>query len=279
MTLTTFTDDTPPLFVPKNPTAEERDLIAKLYTKILNVTSEVSKIPKNGWNDFHKYAFATESDVLEGIRPLLKKQKLAIRPNLVSHYKDGQATFVEMDFYIVDAETGYMEVSRFKGEAQDKGDKGIYKAYTGCQKYFIMKTFNVETGDDPENESPDIQGNNNRNNNNNNNRNNNNGNRNNNNGNRNNNNGNKNQPKVITGQQVSAIKVIIKDIIRLDNSLDESIILNGLRQLEKVGNFEKVETMTEYQGRVAIEYLKKSKNTKQQALQQQNLQQHGGNTQ
>jgi hypothetical protein len=36
------------------------------------------------------------------------------------------------------------------GEGQDAGDKGPYKAMTGAQKYALMKTFMIPTGDDPE---------------------------------------------------------------------------------------------------------------------------------
>ena len=32
------------------------------------------------------------------------------------------------------------------------GDKGVYKAITGANKYLLFKLFQIETGDDPENE-------------------------------------------------------------------------------------------------------------------------------
>ncbi len=36
------------------------------------------------------------------------------------------------------------------GQGLDNADKGYYKAYTGAVKYFLMKTFMISTGDDPE---------------------------------------------------------------------------------------------------------------------------------
>ena len=36
------------------------------------------------------------------------------------------------------------------GAGDDGADKGLYKAYTGAVKYFLMKTFLIPTGDDPE---------------------------------------------------------------------------------------------------------------------------------
>ena len=41
----------------------------------------------------------------------------------------------------------------------DKGDKALYKAKTGALKYFLADNFMVATGDDPETESPDAEGN------------------------------------------------------------------------------------------------------------------------
>ena len=39
---------------------------------------------------------------------------------------------------------------RFAGAGADTGDKGVYKSMTGAEKYFLMKTFLIATGDDPE---------------------------------------------------------------------------------------------------------------------------------
>ena len=36
------------------------------------------------------------------------------------------------------------------GSGQDAGDKGIFKAISGAQKYALMKAFMIPTGDDPE---------------------------------------------------------------------------------------------------------------------------------
>jgi hypothetical protein len=36
------------------------------------------------------------------------------------------------------------------GEGEDRGDKAAYKAITGATKYWVMKTFLISTGDDPE---------------------------------------------------------------------------------------------------------------------------------
>jgi hypothetical protein len=72
---------------------------ASLYSKIAKVMGEVGRVEKRGFNDFHKYAYATEADLVEAVR-----EKLS----------------------------------------------AAYKAMTGALKYFLMKTFLIPTGDDPE---------------------------------------------------------------------------------------------------------------------------------
>ncbi len=70
--------------------------------------------------------------------------------------EDGITT-LEMAFAIIDAETGTTIERPWIGTGQDKGDKGADKAYTGAVKYFLMKTFMIPTGDDPENDTKETR--------------------------------------------------------------------------------------------------------------------------
>lgn len=112
--------------------------------------SQVNRVPKNGYNSFHKYNYATESDLTESIRPILIECGLAFFTTVLEQNREGEFTKVKMEFTLVDIDTGEMLKSTYWGEGQDKGDKGLYKAYTGATKYFLMKTFLIPTGDDPE---------------------------------------------------------------------------------------------------------------------------------
>lgn len=124
--------------------------MANIYQKIAKVMSQVKKVPKNGYNAFHKYHYATETDLLEAIRDILTDAGLAFYSSVEEQQREGEFTKVKMKFAIVDTETGEKLESTYWGEGQDKGDKGLYKAYTGATKYFLMKTFLIPTGDDPE---------------------------------------------------------------------------------------------------------------------------------
>lgn len=131
---------------------------AKLFGKMAKVLGEVSRVPKNGRNDFHRYDYVTESDLVDSLRGLMAKNGIAffvscedepIRIDM-GDSKNGPVTRVKMVAHFGCSETGETMSITFYGEGQDKGDKGVYKAYTGAIKYMLMKTFLVSTGDDPE---------------------------------------------------------------------------------------------------------------------------------
>lgn len=141
---------------------EELKRRATLYRKIAAVTAAVSRIPKNGENTFHRYKYATESDITDGLRALLAENGLAFLPPSVIEWqrdetidnpKVGARTRVHVQFAIGCTDTGELFTSSLWGEGADTGDKGFYKAYTGAVKYFLMKTFLIATGDDPDDDS------------------------------------------------------------------------------------------------------------------------------
>jgi len=130
-----------------------------LYGKIAAVAAAVSRIPKNGHNNFHNYSYATESDITDGLRELLNANGLAfLPPSVLSWERDeiadnpkiGPRTRVQVQFALGCADTGETYTTILWGEANDNADKGFYKAYTGAVKYYLMKTFLIATGDDPE---------------------------------------------------------------------------------------------------------------------------------
>ena len=131
---------------------------AKLFGKMAKVLGEVSRVPKNGRNEFHRYDYVTESDLVDLLRGLMAKNGIAFfvscedEPTRIDmgDGKNGPLTRVKMTAHFGCSETGETMSVTFYGEGQDKGDKGVYKAYTGAIKYMLMKTFLVSTGDDPE---------------------------------------------------------------------------------------------------------------------------------
>lgn len=130
-----------------------------LPQKLLGVMERVKYIQKKGFNSFHKYKYATEADVAETVREALIAEGLLIIPNVLgrearevktSKGNIETVTSVRIEYTIVDVATGEKLAFTMEGDGQDPGDKGIFKATTGCTKYALMKLFHIPTGDDPE---------------------------------------------------------------------------------------------------------------------------------
>ena len=138
-------------------TTEEHKTRAALYAKIAAVTAAVKRIPKNGRNTFFGYSYALESDITDGLRDLLLEHRVAFLPPTVLSWersvtgqKGGDLTRVQYQFALADCDTGEILESCWWSEAQDPSDKGFNKAATAAAKYWLMKTFLIATGDDPD---------------------------------------------------------------------------------------------------------------------------------
>ncbi|WP_056685682.1 ERF family protein [Cytobacillus solani] len=186
--------------------------LKSIYSKIGEVMSKVSRVPKNGYNQFHKYNYATESDLTESIRPILQESGLAFFSNVLEQDREGEFTKVKMEFTLADIETGEVLTSTYWGEGQDKGDKGLYKAYTGATKYFLMKTFLIPTGDDPEADSTVDERNNQK---------------------PKNNKGQKTQQQVASDAQLNLINKLLVDVANATGSTKEKAYLSLKNQMKK----------------------------------------------
>lgn len=128
---------------------EPRNLVARWSA----IQAEMPAVEKAGRNEFHKYSYIKESDIMIALKPLLKKHGVAIFPSIESCKKDGNITEVWATFIIANTDNPDETIKlQFPGYGMDSGDKGAYKAITGATKYFCMKSFLVASDDDPENE-------------------------------------------------------------------------------------------------------------------------------
>ena len=153
---------------------DEKDRPKNIYARLAQLNGQIGMIRKTGVNAFHKYTYAKEADLVEEIRPMLSEYGIWLEQRLlgdpargfVAHqrlaqYKSGaditveSLTAITKEFRFVwwNPESGELETTEwepFMGYGDDNGDKGYYKAETGAVKYFLMKTFMVATGNDPE---------------------------------------------------------------------------------------------------------------------------------
>ena len=126
--------------------------VNSVYKKIHNIMTSIGIIEKDKTNDFHKYKYASEFAIKKAVHEALVNEKLILQLSEKSHTKEANITTVTFEYCFIDIETGDKMCGLFSGSGEDKGDKGLYKAFTGCLKYLLTTTFLIPTGDDPEND-------------------------------------------------------------------------------------------------------------------------------
>ncbi|MET3697409.1 ERF superfamily protein [Bacillus oleivorans] len=205
----------------------------KLVSKLVEVMKSVKYIQKKGFNSFNNYKYATESDVQEKIREVLAEQNVMMLPNVVEHTtrehtnRKGHTEYiatVKVEFTFHDGDTGETLVIHGVGEGQDAGDKAVYKAITGAQKYALMKAFMIPTGDDPEGDTGTDERN-------------------------------EGQPETASPKQIGLMKTIVKELA-INGKCDESVVYESLKVKVK-NNFEftDLENLTKQQANQCIKIL------------------------
>lgn len=122
--------------------------------KLANVIKSVSgQVKKSGHNSYQNYDYVMESDLLEAVREELIKQSLVITTSVENVKRDGEITEVRLKHTLIDVDSGETLEVYSAGQGHDKLDKGVFKAVTGANKYFLLKTFMLSGNDDPENDS------------------------------------------------------------------------------------------------------------------------------
>lgn len=132
-----------------------------LYQKLLEIQKSVDKIVKDGKNLSDKYDFASDENVLDIFRPLMDQYHLLLIPRIIharvieGATRSGTARFLtEMDFEMLwhDVDSGEQLTVPWYSQGVDlAGEKGVGKAATYAEKYFLLKFFHVATKkDDPD---------------------------------------------------------------------------------------------------------------------------------
>lgn len=157
------------------PENEQAQVRKSLVMKLAEVMAAVGWIEKSGYNEFHKYRYAQEADLVNALRGELAKRHIMVFPDVkeverkehvtetlkwdesarakVPTARKTQLTEIAVVWTFVDGESGEERSITVHGVGEDNMDKGFYKAFTGSEKYMLMKTFLIPTGDDPEKDS------------------------------------------------------------------------------------------------------------------------------
>lgn len=144
---------------------EHKPMSAKIALALHNVMTKVTYVQKGSENKFHGYKYVSEADLLEKLRPALIEEGLILIPSIemVRPMDEHGNTVVDMRYEIVHKDGDiWPHLIRVAGCGNDRskngtvGDKGLYKAITGANKYFLFKLFQIETGDDPERDTAPV---------------------------------------------------------------------------------------------------------------------------
>lgn len=133
---------------------------AKIAAALHEVMAKVGYVQKTGINTFHNYKYAGEADLLASLRPAMVEAGLILIPSAEEVSPPDQHGNVTVRIGYTLAHKGgdvWPTTVYAVGTGNDMspktgrvGDKGVYKAITGANKYLLFKLFQIETGDDPE---------------------------------------------------------------------------------------------------------------------------------
>lgn len=125
-----------------------------IYQRIHAVMQAVDYVQKEKKKDGIPYRFVSHDAVTAAIRPELVKEGVIYFPQELVYKQDGNRTEVTLNLHFVcaDKPEDKLVVPSF-GFGIDNQDKGPGKAVSYAIKYALLKTFGLETGDDPETDS------------------------------------------------------------------------------------------------------------------------------
>ena len=131
---------------------DERPVLAA----IRDVTANVGAIKKNGWNDFHKYKYATASDLADALQHLLSETGLVVIPHQRSMevMAEGALLAIEFEFLVshvsgdtLDQRPVFTGISGLRNSKGGVDDKAANKCLTTAMKYFCLHMFKIPTVD------------------------------------------------------------------------------------------------------------------------------------
>ena len=140
-----------------------------LFQKLESITNEIGFVSKNlkvvtNARSGQGYQAVSEVDVLESVKPLEMKygvfsypfEREIVESDVIETEQNG---YTKRQFYMrlktiyrfvnVDNSEEFIDVTTY-GDGIDSGDKATGKAMTYADKYALMKTYKISTGEDPD---------------------------------------------------------------------------------------------------------------------------------
>ncbi|MEM1692560.1 MAG: ERF family protein [Thermofilaceae archaeon] len=113
--------------------------------KFFEIAHNVRPIAKAGSSEFFERGYVSKTKLIEKIRLISHARGVLVLPQLKEYEREGELTTMVLDINLLDVESNEVMCFTWVGQGVDKGDKGLYKAYTGVPKHFFSKTFLIPT--------------------------------------------------------------------------------------------------------------------------------------
>lgn len=122
-----------------------------IYQRLNAVMSEVDYVQKDSRKVAGQYRFVSHDTVTASLHGPMTKHGIACITSIADMKQDGNRTEVKLEVTFVNIDQPTDKLSVFYwGYGIDTSDKGIGKAVSYAFKYALLKTFVLETGDDPD---------------------------------------------------------------------------------------------------------------------------------
>lgn len=123
-----------------------------IYQRISAIMGELDYIQKGSAKVNGQYSFVSHDAVTAKLHPLFVKHGIVVIPTVESCVQEGNRTSIKLlvAFINIDVPQDSFQTAHY-GYGIDPSDKGIGKAISYAFKYALLKTFCLETGDDPDN--------------------------------------------------------------------------------------------------------------------------------
>jgi len=119
------------------------DSIAKIASAYVAFTGEVGKIAKDADNPFHKNKYATLDQIIDDVRPILNKHKLAVMQNV-----SGLEGNVTVKTLLLHESGEWFESDGTTLKPQKQDPQGAGGAVTYARRYDLCAFLSLNTGED-----------------------------------------------------------------------------------------------------------------------------------
>jgi hypothetical protein len=126
-----------------------------LRRKLFLARRAAEAVAKNGHSTEGDFSFARFEDVLAEASKQLEKRDILYVPSMIDEElvigRQGVIAKAVIEYEVTDTKTGESLKIRWAGTGHDvPGDKALFKATTGTEKYFLARLLGIPFGTDPE---------------------------------------------------------------------------------------------------------------------------------